>query len=273
MAKKSSILILGKGYIGTRLGEALSCPASDFRVHHFQRTLDFILENRPKIVINSIGHTGKRNIDESEIDPDKTLTANSFVPLMLAEICLRHRIKLIHISSGCIFQNQPRPITEGVTPNYVDLFYSRTKIYAEQALQLLSNSNNILIIRMRLPLDDRPHPKNILTKLLSFKRVVDIPNSVTYLPDMMKAVKHLIAIDARGIYNVVNKGGLRYPQLLDVYRKFVPNFHYEIMDVRDLPTPRTNLILSTQKLEKTGFQVRPIQKVLVECVQNYLKSS
>jgi len=176
------------------------------------------------------------------------------------------------LSSGCIFPNIPGPIKEEVIPMYFDLFYSRTKIYSEQVLKLLSLNKNILIIRTRIPLDDRPHPKNILTKLLSFKRIIDTPNSVSYLPDMMKAIKHLIAIDARGIYNVVNKGGLRYPQLLDVYRKFVPDFHYKIMDVRDLPTPRTNLILSTQKLEKTGFQVRPIQKVITECVQNYLKS-
>ena len=39
------------------------------------------------------------------------------------------------------------------------------------------------------------------------------------MPDFAKAVKHLINVEAKGIYNVVNKGGLRYPELLDVYKK------------------------------------------------------
>ena len=116
------------------------------------------------------------------------------------------------------------------------------------------------------------HPKNILDKLLKYKKVIDISNSVTYIPDFVKAIKHLIKIDARGVYNVVNKGGLRYPDLMRAYQKYVPTFKLQRVTLKKLNLVRTNLILSTSKLEKSGFKVRNINSVLDECVKEYLKS-
>ena len=102
--------------------------------------------------------------------------------------------------------------------------------------------------------------------------MIDLPNSITYLPDFVKALKHLIRTDARGIYNLVNKGVLRYPELLDVYKKYVPEFKYKVISYKDLNLVRTNLILSTKKLENSGFKVRKISEVIEECVQGYVNS-
>jgi 3,5-epimerase/4-reductase len=270
---KKSILIIGKGYFGQRLADTIKCPASPARINTYADAMKFVTRHKPKVLINCIGHTGKNNVDGCELVPDKTLASNSFVPIMLAEACIRNHVKFVHISSGCIYDydyKKNRPVAEDVLPLYFSLFYSRTKIYAERALEILSRKYNILIPRIRIPLDDQPHPKNLLTKLLAFKKVIDIPNSISYLPDTTRAIQHLIKTDATGIYNVVNKGGLRYPALLDVYKKFVPDYQYTVMNYQKLPTPRTNLILSTRKLEKTGFPVRPVAKVLSECVKNYL---
>jgi hypothetical protein len=120
-------------------------------------------------------------------------------------------------------------------------------------------------------LDNRPHPRNILTKLINYKKVIELANSVTYIPDFIKALKHLLKIDAKGIYNVVNKGGLIYSELLSVYKKYVPSFEYEVISHKKLNLVRTNLLLSTAKLTKTGFKVRPIKEVYEECVKEYLK--
>ncbi|MCX5704368.1 MAG: hypothetical protein NT066_07780, partial [Candidatus Omnitrophica bacterium] len=106
---------------------------------------------------------------------------------------------------------------------------------------------------------------------INYKKVIDIPNSITFIPDFIKALKHLIESNRKGLFNIVNKGGLRYPELLDVYKKYAPNFQYEVIDFEKLNLVRSNLILSTEKLEKTGFKVRDIHEVLEECVKNYLK--
>lgn len=270
MNKKT--LILGRGFIGKRLQEAFKCNISAKKISSFKDAQDEIDKYRPKIIINCIGHVG-RNVDDCEKDKDLTLIANTFVPIILAEIALRNKIKLVHISSGCIYQYnylEDTPIKEQNLPDFFDLFYSRSKIYAERALEVLCHKFNFLIVRPRVPLDNRPHPRNLLTKLINYKRVIDIPNSITYIPDFINALKHLIKINARGIYNIVNKGALRYPELLDIYKKYVPDFEYEVIDYKELNLTRTNIILSTQKLEKTGFKVRDIYEVLEECICSYI---
>ncbi len=268
-----NILIVGKGFIGSRLKEALDCAVSTEKIYAYKDAERQIDRFKPKVLINCIGFTGA-NVDECELHKDKTLTANTFVPILLADVCVRRKIKLVHISSGCIYHykyGKDRPIGEEKLPDFFDLFYSRTKIYTERALEILSGRYGVLIVRTRIPLDNRPHPKNLLTKLIHYKKIIDIPNSISYIPDFIQAVKYLVKIDAQGIYNVVNKGGLRYKDLLSVYKKYVPDFSFETIDYKKLKMVRTNLVLTTRKLEQSGFNVRPVKEVLEECVRNYLK--
>ena len=271
---QNKILILGRGFIGNKIQEELRAEISDKMIFSFTDAEKEVKRFNPGIIINCIGVTGKNNVDDCEKVLDDALMANTFVPIMLGEVALRYGIRLVHISSGCMYHYDYAkniPLDEESTPDLFELFYSRTKIYSEQALKILSNKHPILILRIRIPLDNYPHPKNILTKLINYKRVIDIPNSITYIPDFIKALKHLIEINAKGLFNVVNKGGLRYPELLDIYKKYVPDFQYEVIDFEKLNLVRSNLILSTRKLEETGFKVRDIHEVIEECVKNYLK--
>jgi dTDP-4-dehydrorhamnose reductase len=267
------ILIFGNGFIGSKLAKELGAEIADRVINSFSDAQSEFDKYSPDIIINCIGYTGKSNVDDCEKDIDKTLSANSFVPIILAELALRNRVKLIHISSGCIFHydyDKSKPITEDKVPDFFDLFYSRSKIYSERALEVLSRENDILILRIRIPLDDRSSRKNILDKLLGFGKVIKTPNTVTYLPDFISAIKHLIKVNAKGIYNTVNRGGLEYSELMEVYKKYVPDFKYEV--INDLSLVRTNLLMSTDKLEATGFRVRKIKDVLDECVCNYIKN-
>ena len=271
----NKILILGKGFIGERLQKELKCKIDGSMINCFSDAEKLAKKYNPEIIINCIGITGRRNVDDCELEKDATLLANSFVPIILAEACLRSNIKLVHISSGCIFNydyEKNKPIKESSQDYFFKLFYSRSKIYSERPLEALARDYNILIARIRIPLLNARHPKNVLDKLIRYKKVIDIANSVTYIPDFIRAIKHLIRIDARGAYNVVNKGGLRYPKLMGVYQKYVSSFKFKIVSVKSLGLERTNLILSVSKLEKTGFKVRNINSILEECVKEYLKS-
>jgi len=271
---KNKILILGKGFIGSRLQEEFKCNVSERIIRTFAEAEEEVKKFNPSIIINSIGYTGARNVDDCELDKDMTLTANTFLPLILAEVALRNNIKMVHISSGCIFHydySKDVPIDEEKIPDYFDLFYSRSKIYSEQPLKILSKKYPILIARIRIPLDSRPGPRNILDKLIKYKKIINIPNSITYIPDFVKALGHLIEINATGIYNVVNKGALLYSELLEVYKKHFPDFDYKVIDYKELKLDRTNLILSVEKLERSGFKMRDIREVLEECVKGRLK--
>lgn len=269
------ILIFGKGFIGQRIRNSLGCAITNRRISRFSDVVEEVERYNPRIIINCIGYTGEKSVDDCESDKDKTLFANCYVPLILAEVALREKIKLIHIGSDSIyhFDYKRSPLTEIDEPNFFELYYSRTKIYIEKSLVSLAQRANVLILRIRYPLDTYPHPKNILNKLLSFRKIVDNPNSITYLPDFIEMLKHLIKIDARGIYNTVNRGTLKYSKLLDLYNSYSSScHHYEIVRSENLGKVRTNLILSTKKLEQTGFKIRNINEVLDECIKKYLQS-
>lgn len=298
--KVKTILILGAGFLGNRINDLLRDDiykiilAKD-RIFNFEIAGRVIDKYKPDIVINCIGATGKSNVDDCEDDVDRTLFLNSYLPLILAEICIRAKVKLVHISSGCIYhgnkegkvnrpgmigeitfiQGEAKAIPEVRTPDFFDLFYSRAKIYSEQALLPLCEDKNILILRIRIPLDCIPHPKNVLTKLIKYKKIIDVPNSVTYIPDFVKALDFLLSKDAKGIYNIVNRGVCRYPELMEVYSKRVLNFKYEIIPYKKLGLVRTNLLLSVSKLESLllgleGFRIREIKDVYAECINHYV---
>ena len=273
MANKT--LIIGKGFFGTRIHEAIGGEITETRITSLADALAVCDQYKPQTIINAVGFIG-RNVDDCELHKDTALTSNTIVPLLIAEACVRNRIKMIHISSGCIYHydyEKDAPIAEDLPPDFFDLYYSRTKIYAEAQLAVLAKKIPLLILRPRVPLDDRPSPKNLLTKLITFKKVITLPNSVTYMPDFIRAFTHLMAINAVGIYHLVNKDPLYYPALMDTYKKMVPAFAYEKIDFKILNMVRTNLALSTAKLEASGFAVRTINEILKECVKNYLQSS
>jgi dTDP-4-dehydrorhamnose reductase len=128
------ILILGKGFIGERLQKELRCRIAGAFIRSYQDADKLIKAYRPKVIINCIGLTGKNNVDNCELDIDGVLLGNSFIPVILAEVALRNNIKLVHISSGCIFNydyKNDKPIPEKSENYFFKLFYSRSKIYAE----------------------------------------------------------------------------------------------------------------------------------------------
>ena len=155
---KQKILILGKGFIGQRLGEVWGCPPSARKIRTFEDAWEEVEKYNPEVIINCIGYTGKRNVDDCELDKDKTLLSNTFVPLILGEVALRKKIKLVHISSGCIYQfdySQEEPIKEEKIPDFFHLFYSRSKIYAERALEVLSKEFDIPFVYGATPHKER----------------------------------------------------------------------------------------------------------------------
>ena len=51
----------------------------------------------------------------------------------------------------------------------------------------MKNYTNSLILRLRMPVSDDLHPRNFVTKISKYDRVVDIPNSNTILTDLLPA--------------------------------------------------------------------------------------
>jgi len=265
-----NVIIYGNGFIGNRLSNYLNCPVIENKKLTVQDVINDIKNTKSNVLINCIGKTGVENVDECENNIDQTLESNCLVPLVLYEACIRTKTKFIHFSTGCIYNYDysiDKPFVEEVIPDFYELFYSRTKIYSEMSLK---HAPNTLLIRPRIPIDYIPHSRNLLTKLLTFKNIINIKNSITYIPHMLDAIKHLIDIEATGIYNVVSQGGITYPEILDIYqqRKNV-KIDYNIISFEQLKMVRTNLLLSTNKLYSSGFQIKNVYDAVEECIDKY----
>lgn len=274
-------LIFGNGYIGNRFQEYFNNIGEESVIG--QRRIDSIKDihlelatYKPEVIINCIGKTGKPNVDWCELHKEETFFSNVTIPTLLAEVCHNTEIKMVHIGSGCIFEGTTelfKLFTEDSIPNFKGSFYSRTKIFSEK---ILSEYDNILQLRIRMPIDNRPNDRNLLTKLLKYNKVLgDIPNSITYLPDLMKASKELIDRKESGIFNIVNPGTVTHRELLEMYKWYVdPNFKLpKFIPLEELKkltiAGRSNCVLSTNKLEQKGIEIRNVKIALKECLQDY----
>lgn len=86
-------------------------------------------EIRPDVAINCIGVIKQR---PEALDPDVAIPINAWFPHRVAAECERRSIRMIHISTDCVFSGTDGPYDESARPAPDDL-YGRTKLIGEVA--------------------------------------------------------------------------------------------------------------------------------------------
>ena len=125
----------------------------------------------------------------------------------------------------------------------------------------------MLILRPRLPITSDLHPRSLLTKIIHYKKVVNVPNSITVFDDLLPIAVDLIEKKKTGIYNFCNPGCVPHNFVLALYKKHIdPNFTWQNFTVEEqshiLAAPRSNNYLNTDKLEAEYPDLLPIDKSL-----------
>lgn len=269
-------LVVGNGYLGKQFAEYFGATLLSRKIlcrYDISHALDL---ERPDFVINCAGKTGRPNIDWCEHNKEETFYSNVVLPSYILQACNIHAAKMVHIGSGCVYQgdNDGYGYSEGVRPNYEDSYYSWTKVVSEKFL----SDHDVLQLRLRMPVNNKPDPRNLLTKLLGYKKVVLARNSITYIPDLLFAARSLMNKNASGIFNVVNKGSITHPEILETYRQASgKDISYECISPEELDAitlaPRSNCILSIKKLEDAGVLMRSAQIAIHDCVKEYVESA
>lgn len=273
------ILIIGKGYLGTRCAEAWDdAVLTDKIVNTVEDVEKLIDEHQPDAILNSAGVVGKPNVDWCETHQMETIKGNTILPLMIAEACQKKNVYLLHMGTGCIFYgDSPHgdPWREDDFGNPVAV-YTRSKMAADLVLEKLPN---VGVGRIRMPLDFRSHPGNLINKLASFERVVDVENSLTVVDDMIDVFHQLLHKKAEGIFHVTNPGSIKHKEILGFYEKYVdPNHHNEWISEQELVTmgladkKRSNNIMQSQNLAKYGITMRPVKEAVEDAVKKYAKN-
>jgi dTDP-4-dehydrorhamnose reductase len=211
---------LGKGYLGGEVTSYLN--KSGYKIfNHSRSELDyhnqadlykFIINNNINCVINCSGFTGRPNVDEAESKKELCWDLNVVIPQQVAKTCHTLGVKLIHISSGCIYSGYSKPYTEEDTPNFgifdESSFYSKSK----HAFETMTRDLNVKILRIRMPICyDITSPRNYLTKIMNYPNLINMVNSKTFLPDLCGFIDTILTkmpntwwLNKQDIYNIVN---------------------------------------------------------------------
>jgi dTDP-4-dehydrorhamnose reductase len=250
----------GSGYLGSTIQrklypEAIAPTSSEVYISDDIAVSRAIAIVHPDLVINAAGFTGRPNIDECEHKPYRTIQCNTEGPIVIAEACRMFKCRLVHLGSGCIYQqnDRPAPFTEEDPPNFFGSMYSRSKIAADG---LLGHMPNVLNLRLRMPFDGSWNERNLLVKLSKYPRALDVPNSMTSLDTLLFSIEALVALGAEGTFHVVDDGTSSLFQLAELYQKIVdPNHRFERLELDSLDevakAGRSNCVLSNTKLKAT----------------------
>ena len=247
-----------------------------------------ILSVSPTNVASFIGRThgpGSNTIDYLEGGPDKVsinVRDNLYGPLLLAELCRKFGIHFTYIGSGCLFKYDKKhpiggkPFTEDDRPNYFGSSYSVVKGYTDR---LMHHYKNVLNVRMRLPVSDDESPRNLIRKITSYKKILNIPNSVTVLPELLPVLLKLMKKRHTGTLNLVNHGCVEHTQVLEAYKETVdPSLEYKVIAdddesefVSKLRSSRSNCYLSTDLLDQLAPEVSEGKEAVLSIIRKRAK--
>ena len=266
------ILVYGNGWLGNRINEEFGGVVSLSNILDMQFVANEIAEYKPDIVVNAAAKCGKPNIDWCCKPENRAITeaVNAYGPRVLESVCEAHKVKFVHISSGCLWE-EASDVKEDLLPDPPS-WYSMTKAMAETTL----NHNRTLILRPRMPIDGRLGDRNLISKLSKYDKVLDIHNSVSVVEDFLSAMKALMEKDCTGIYHVANPGWVTAREVMELYCEIVdPSHCFQIVDMdylwknKLISDGRSNVVLNTDKLNAEGIELPDAKQRVRECVEKY----
>lgn len=272
---------------------------TDRLIPQYEQIKTVIEKYKPDVLINCIGYCGNTTIDDCELDLKRTFDTNTLIPIILGSICEELHIRFVNISSGCIFSGTSPNLRRddydysAIVENNFDFTkcfakdsgwtekdsptppssYSKSKYAADLILESLPHTT---LLRIRMPISYKVHPRNLLSKLTSYTKIVEAENSMTFMGDLERAIEFVIENDKYGIYNCTSPTPIKHSKLLDEYKKYVPNHKYEKISVGELnrltKAIRSNCILDSSKLVGDGFKFQDTDKAVIEYVEKFAKN-
>ena len=258
----SKLIVIGNGYIGQKIKNQLSSRVDEIVVLNglsYDEPEKLIEEFNaivgPEIryasgvgfkdpldrpwVINCVGYTGKPNVDACEDEKEKCWQLNVTFPTLLANFCLKNNVKLINVSSGCIYDGTEY-YEEDTWPDFGvnaenSSWYSRSKHAAELSLNAFPN---VYTLRVRMPIcNDFNSGKNYITKILKYNNLLEETNSKTVIEDLINVIHKITNIPdiPAGIYNCVNPEPLSTKEVTQILDKAgMWNPHWKFIDYKEL---------------------------------------
>jgi dTDP-4-dehydrorhamnose reductase len=283
-------LVFGKnGWIGGMLIEMLQAQGktvkgASCRLEDREAVIREIDEFKPTHVLNSAGVTGRPNVDWCEDNKQATIRSNVIGTLNLADVCWLKKIHMTNFATGCIYvydeahaMRSGNGFKETDPANFDGSYYSKTKAMVEK---MIVEYDNVLTLRLRMPVSDDLHPRNFVTKIAKYEFVVDIPNSNSILHDLLPASITMAEHNVTGVYNFTNPGAISHNEVLALYKKFIkPDFTWKNFSLEEqakvIKAGRSNCELDTtklvKKLKELGIEIPEIHTAYENCFKRMAK--
>ncbi len=269
------ILILGKGQIGQAYKEFFTAKnieseiAEGVDIRKLDEVKNAITTLHADIVINT---AAKTNLDWCEMNQLECFDTNTLGADTVGKACQELGVYLVHVSTGCIqASSTPEEAHKETDPPTPTSFYSWTKYWADEMLMLRHNRDGlkVLIVRPRQPVSAIASPRNAFTKMLTYNKFIDTPNSLTVVEDLLDVTAQLIEKNATGIYNVANPGVMSPYKVALLLKELVkPDLEVNIISKDELNSmtyaKRIDSVLDTSKLESLGITLKPAEQRLRE---------
>lgn len=68
-----------------------------------------------------------------------------------------------------------------------------------------------------MPINNSDDPKNFISKLKKFDKIISVKNSMTVLPELIPVMIRMIEIGKNGTWNIVNPGTISHKEIMDIY--------------------------------------------------------
>jgi dTDP-4-dehydrorhamnose reductase len=287
-------LLGGSGYVGhayqallKRKGLAFrSLRRSDVDYANLPTLRSTLLADKPEFLINAAGYTGKPNVDACELHKAECLLGNAVLPGIVAQACEDAGVPWGQVSSGCIYSGDgpgEKGFTERDQPNFTFRsnhcsFYSGTKGLGEE---VLAGRPNVFVWRLRIPFDGIENPRNYLTKLMRYPRLLEATNSISELDEFVEAT--LSCWTKRvpfGTYNVTNPGKVTTREVIELIRRSgVCNKEFSFFASEEefmrtaAKTPRSNCVMDSSKLAAAGIELTPVREAIERDLKSWKKAA
>lgn len=117
-------------------------------------------------------------------------------------------------------------------------------------------------------ISDDLHHRNFIAKIIKYQKVINIPNSMSILYDLLPLIPEMAKRKLVGNYNFVNPGVISHNEILDLYKKYIDaNFSYQNFTLEEqnkiLKAGRSNNELDTSKLLAEFPNIKSIKESIV----------
>jgi nucleoside-diphosphate-sugar epimerase len=210
---------------------------------------------------------------------------NLYGPIILSSICKKYGKHFTYLGTGCIFDydnehlygDESSGFKEIDKPNFFGSSYSIVKGYTDRLMHELYN-NDVLNIRIRMPITSEVNNRNFITKITNYKKICSIPNSMSVLDNLLPVMIQYALDNRKGTINLTNPGLISHNEILEMYKEIVePSFMWENFTIEEqnkiLSSKRSNNCLDTSILESdTTNKIKSIKEAVRECLEKMAKN-